>query len=108
MLEYGIDKDAKLPPTLKKPKFGFKQCETNDSSLILKDLNLSQEKPSKEKPLEEVLSPVHTNPQKSDVLKEMSPQDKKTPHTGVPQEGIRSSNHSSDLKFSKKMSEARK
>ena len=69
MLEYGIDKDAKLPPTLKKPKFGFKQCETNDSSLILKDLNLSQEKSSKEKPLEEVLTPVHTNPLKSDVLK---------------------------------------
>lgn len=40
LLEFGMDKNAKLPQSLKKPKFGFKQSDTNDSSMILKDLNL--------------------------------------------------------------------
>jgi len=33
-----MDKDAKLPPTIKKPKFSFKNIDTNDSSQILKGL----------------------------------------------------------------------
>lgn len=36
--EYGMDRAAKVPPSLKKPKFAFKQADTNDSSLILKDI----------------------------------------------------------------------
>lgn len=36
-----MDKAAKLPPSIKKPQFGFKQADTNDSSIILKDISLS-------------------------------------------------------------------
>ncbi len=33
-----MDRNAKLPPTMKKPKFAFKIADTNDSSFILKNL----------------------------------------------------------------------
>lgn len=37
-----MDKAAKLPPSMKKPKFAFKHADTNDSSIILKDIDISQ------------------------------------------------------------------
>lgn len=38
-----MDKEAKIPKSLTKPKFAF-SCDTNDSSIILKDLNRSLQK----------------------------------------------------------------
>lgn len=38
--EYGTGK-SNLPPTLKKPKFGFKVSETAESSAIMKDVEQS-------------------------------------------------------------------
>lgn len=49
LIEYGMDKAAKLPTSLKKPQFGFKHVDTNDSSLILKDISMSwKESPKKD------------------------------------------------------------
>lgn len=41
LVEYGMDKQAKLPPTVRKPKFSFKPTDTRDSSRIL--LGLEEE-----------------------------------------------------------------
>jgi hypothetical protein len=78
LLEYGMDKDAKLPPTLKKPKFGFKQCDTNDSSLILKDISMSQQ--VNEAQPDKFATPELNSPHSNLVLKSLSPE-KRTDRT---------------------------